>query len=91
MSWNGNVVPMRSLKKESPTRKELRALLTESGEPESTKAATKRVVKILDASYKKADLEEIVQGANQLNQIEKKQLYELLPKYEDLFDGTLGC
>jgi len=91
MSWNGNVVPMRSLKNESPTRKELRALLTESREPESTKAATKRVVKILHASYKKANLEEIAQGANQLNQIEKKQLYKLLSKYEDLFDGKLGC
>jgi len=48
-------------------------------------------MKILDANYKKADLDEIVQGANQLNQAEKQQLYELLNKYEDLFDGTLGC
>ena len=91
MSWNGNVVPMRSLENESPSKKELRALLIESREPESTREATNRVVKILDANYKKADLTEIVQGADQLNQTEKKQLFELLSKYEDLFDGTLGC
>ena len=61
-----------------PSRKEPRAILTEFREPDSTKGATKRVMKILDANYKKAYLSEIVQGANQLNQTEKKQLFETI-------------
>ena len=46
MSWNGNVVPMRSLENESPSKKELRALLIESREPESTREATNRVLAV---------------------------------------------
>jgi len=91
MSWNGNVVPMRSLTDERPNRRQLRAILTRSQEPESTQNATNRVMKILDANYEKADLDKMVQGATQLNGIEKRQLHELLYKFEDLFDGTLGC
>jgi len=39
-------------------------------------------MKILDANYEMADLDKIVQGATQLNRIEKRQLHELLYKFE---------
>ena len=52
--------------------------------------ATQRAVKILDANYKKADLQTVVTNCTQLNSIEKNKLLELLKKFEPLFDGTLG-
>ena len=59
-------------------------------EPISTELATQRAVKILDANYKKADLQAVVTNCTQLNSIEKNKLLELLKKFEPLFDGTLG-
>ena len=60
-------------------------------EPASTLEATKRCVKILDANYKKADLPSVVKdNCSHLNPDEQAKLLELLMKYEDLFDGTLG-
>jgi hypothetical protein len=56
----------------------------------STQDATKCATWILDAKYKKADLQSVVrdnrkyQGANQ-----QKKLLQLLRKYELLFDVTL--
>ena len=47
-------------------------------------------MKILDANYHKANLIEIVAGANHLDKKQKSNLLALLNKYEDLFDGTLG-
>jgi hypothetical protein len=47
-------------------------------------------VKILEANYKKADLQAVVTDCKQLNSVEKDKLLELLKKFEPLFDGTLG-
>ena len=52
--------------------------------------ATDRIKRLLDAKYKPADLQEIVNECQHLNTEEKLKLYELLNKYKDLFDGTLG-
>ncbi len=52
--------------------------------------ATQCAVKILDANYKKADLQAVVTNCTQLNSIEKNKLLDLLKKFEPLFDGTLG-
>ena len=59
-------------------------------EPISTKQATQRAVKILDANYKKANLQAVITNCTQLNSVEKNKLLELLKKIEPLFDGTLG-
>jgi hypothetical protein len=59
-------------------------------EPMSKELATLREVKILDANYKKADLQVVVTNCTQLNSIEKNKLLELLKEFEPLFDGTLG-
>jgi transposase InsO family protein len=49
-----------------------------------------RMTDILDAKYKKADLNEIASSADHLTTSEQASLLALLKKYEGLFDGTLG-
>jgi hypothetical protein len=60
-------------------------------EPQSTQDATKRVTRILDAKYQKADLQSIVRdNCKHLSANQQRKLLQLLTKYELLFDGTLG-
>jgi hypothetical protein len=60
-------------------------------EPHSTQDVTKRVTRILDAKYKKADLQLIVRdNCKHLSADQQKKLLQLLKKYELLFDSTLG-
>jgi hypothetical protein len=60
-------------------------------EPHNTQDATKGVTRILDAKYKKADLQSIVRDyCKDLSTDQQKKLLQLLKKYEMLFDGTLG-
>jgi hypothetical protein len=60
-------------------------------EPQSTQDATKRVTRILDAKYQKADLQSIVKDkCKHLSADQQKKSLQLLTKYELLFDGTLG-
>jgi hypothetical protein len=56
-------LPMQSIKDMPTSRKEAIALnhsLANLMEPKSTEEATNRVVRILDANYKKADLQAVV-------------------------------
>ena len=59
-------------------------------EPIVTERETKRMVAILDAKYEKAKLKEIVKTAFHLKDVEQQKLYELLKRYETIFDGSLG-
>jgi hypothetical protein len=60
-------------------------------EPHSTQDTTKHVTRILDAKYKKADLQSIVRNdCKHLSADKQNKLLQLLKKYESLFDGTLG-
>jgi hypothetical protein len=60
-------------------------------EPQSTQDAIKRVTRILDAKYQKADLQSIVRdNCKHLSADQQKKLLQLLKKYESLFYGTLG-
>ncbi len=60
-------------------------------ELQSTQDATKRVTRILDTKYQKADLQSIVKDkCKHLSADQQKKLLQLLPKYESLFDGSLG-
>jgi hypothetical protein len=60
-------------------------------EPQSTQDATKHATRILDAKYKKADLQSIVREyCKHLSPNQQKNLLRLLKKYESIFDGTLG-
>ena len=60
-------------------------------EPISTRDARKRTIEILDAKYEKADLPAVVSdNCGHLSPLQQSKLLELLIKFEDLFDGTLG-
>ena len=59
-------------------------------EPEVVTNASDRLKKILDAKYEAADLRQICDEQEELEDDEKERLFELLDKYQSLFDGTLG-
>jgi hypothetical protein len=60
-------------------------------EPNSTRRATKCMVKILDAKYEKADLPAIIrENCSHLTAAKREKLLSVLLKFEPLFDGTLG-
>jgi hypothetical protein len=60
-------------------------------ERHSTQDAIKCVTWIIDAKYKKADIQSIVKdNCKHLSANQQKMLLQLLKKYELLFDGTLG-
>jgi hypothetical protein len=60
-------------------------------EPISTRSATKRTVKILDAKYEKADLSAIIrENCSHLTASDGEKLLSVLLKFELLFNGTLG-
>jgi hypothetical protein len=52
---------------------------------------TRRTMQILDASYEKADLSDIISKCTYLSKEERTALLKLLLRYEGLFDGTLGA
>ena len=62
-----------------------------SKEPQSMLKATKCLIQILDAKYKKANLRAILDDDcnKHLNAPDKALLLELLQEFEELFDGTL--
>ena len=82
IKWEDQVVPMekfqRIWKNNHPLRKEIRTTILRLIKSRSTKDATERVVKILDLKYKKANLNKIVEAANNLNQEQKHMLLKLL-------------
>jgi hypothetical protein len=60
-------------------------------EPISTRSATKRTVKILDAKYEKADLPAFIrENCSHLTASDREKLLSVLLKFELLFDGSLG-
>ncbi len=60
-------------------------------EPISTRNTTKRVVEILDAKYKKADLPAILrENCSHLQASDRKKLLSVLLKFKSLFNGILG-
>ena len=63
----------------------------QTAEPDSTREANERLVKILDSTYAKADLEQLVANSTQLNDGDRTQLIILLKDSEYLFGGTLGA
>ena len=54
------------------------------------KSETKRMKRILNAKYSKADLKTITESSTNIDTQERNELYTLLKKYECLFDGNLG-
>ena len=94
VTWDHVTVPMKDYHSDDkipkPTRSELKSILSPRDEPKATQEATNRAIKILDSTYKKADLRKVADEASSLNDQEKEQLFKLLSEFEELFDGTLG-
>ena len=60
-------------------------------EPMATREETKQTVEILDAKYEKANLAEIVsEYRGHLSSQQCHKMLQLLSKFKELFDGTLG-
>ena len=49
-----------------------------------------RIQRILDAKYEAANINDVCAHQEQLDQVKKDKLKQVLLKYETLFDGTLG-
>ena len=76
MIWEGIEIPMRDfnkLRKYQLNKKELQAFISESKEPVVTQKATDRIIKILDANYKKADLRQVANKATHLTSRERER------------------
>jgi hypothetical protein len=85
-------LPMRNINllQGSSTLRELKLNNSLAKEPLSTLDATKRVTRILDAKYAKADFQSIVKNnCKHPSAKNQKKLLQLLVKFESLFDGTL--
>ena len=60
-------------------------------EPLSTEEATQHAICILDAKYENADIQSAVDiNCPHLSLPDQSKLLDLINKYKDLFDGTLG-
>jgi gag-polyprotein putative aspartyl protease len=51
---------------------------------------TERIRKILDAKYQATDLVKVCSAQSHLEYQQQRKLFDLLDKFSDLFDGTLG-
>ena len=56
----------------------------------SFNSETQQMKRILDAKYKKSNLEAISEISTHLDPQERNKLHTLLKKYESLFDGDIG-
>ena len=82
LTWDDVSVPMKDVN--SFPRDQGAFHIQESESREDSMA------KILDAKYKPANLDQIVEDIDHLSTEEKQKLHQLLTEYESLFDGTLG-
>ena len=90
LTLDGIQTPMKS-NEELQSRRDLFNTYNEAMEPSSTKQATERVVKILDAKYEKADLPKVVEeNCPNLTNSQKEALLKVLTRHESMFEGKLG-
>ena len=88
--WDNSEIPMQDPDKLDESKIEsFEQEIFMMHDPVTTDA--ERIQTILDMKYKKADLNEIVNGITTIDQQQKDQLLKRLQKFETLFDGTLGC
>ena len=89
--WGENNIPMNRTKLARNDQKELNAIFQLATESKAAKEATNRVTQILDAHYEKANIvETISKNCSHLSKNKQNKIINLLKKYEELFDGTLG-
>ncbi len=90
----GILLPMRNilnLQLKPRITRALRENTCFAQEPISTRSTTKRMVKIFDAKYEKADLPAIIrENCSHLTASNREKLLSVLLKFKPLFDGALG-
>jgi hypothetical protein len=89
MRWDNATVPMRDSNWfdktfSNPFHTELFSI----HDPVTTEV--ERIQSILDIKYAPADMDKIVQECTHLTETDRSALREVLARYEDLFDGSLG-
>ncbi len=84
ISWEGSRIPFKDI---DSTMEEAFHI---DDPVEVDDAAERLIKKILDAKYDKANLQQVCSDQAQLNEDEQEQLFRLMQKHEELFDGTLG-
>ena len=91
IEWQGRTTPFKNRIQFHQQQQHERGREEELFESSALQESTNRRDRILDADYKKADLQQVVQDqAGHLSQTQQQALLALLKKYEYLFDGTLG-
>ena len=89
MTWEGATVPLKNRDILSNID-ELNLIHEEIYESDIIKDMSERHIRILDADYHRADLNQVTAAAVHLTPEEQKRLNFLLKRYEYLFDGSLG-
>ena len=89
MEWDNASIPMESVDKlDSKYVDHFEQEQLFIHDPISTDA--ERIQSLIDKKYSKQDLDQICDAFKRLSTPDKKRLHNLLMKYENLFDGTLG-
>ena len=90
---NGIITPMKEpnslIRKSDITSCDMHEVVIKTLEPFSTRIYTEILVKILDITYVRAYLKQVIDNTTQLNVEEKTELLSLLIDYEYVFDGNL--
>lgn len=85
VTWDGIKLPMQKI--QDSKWKDLNLL---DDDPEAVKVQSKRLQRILDNTYAKANLDKEVSEMTHLTDFQRVILLASLKKQEELFDGTLG-
>ena len=85
LQWDGITVPIKEIRDHIGqtylTSCDMRKLLMQTAEPFSTREDTERLVKILDSSYVKEDLEQVANNAINMNAEERTLLLRILEDF----------
>ena len=94
LQWCRDTVHMKEpsglLGKAKLNKREMREVIMQTEEPDSTREATEIFVKILDNTYEKSYLNQLAANTTRMNDEERTLLLRLLKDSEDSFGGTLG-
>ena len=87
-NYDFNIIRYKTVKLEESF---ISSYVNECLESESEISATRRMRRILDVKYKKADLNKVISKKCQhINNEDRERLLILLRKFEDMLDGTSG-
>jgi hypothetical protein len=91
VTWDTDTIPMKD--RDTCTLSSVEVLIDiymSANEPKMLRDEYSRAIKILDAEYKPASLDDVIKTFEKLHVDKQHQLKLLLQKYERQFDGTLG-